>query len=150
VVVGTDGSTEDVRSVGKPIVRSEDDLSILLDVAAVTVKVAEEPDILEVLSRNRLVGTTEDDVSSVEIELLDGHMPDDDIVVDGTLEEVPLVVPVIPKVDDERVLYDVENVLNDSETVVGVTVGTFDKLSVDDAVELIVLSSPATVSKPVK
>ena len=75
-------------------------------------------------------------------------MLDDDKVVNGTLEEVPLVVSVIPKVDDERVLYDVENVLSDSDTVVGVTVGTFDKLSVDDAVEL--KSSPATVSNPVK
>ena len=109
MVVGTGGSTEDVRSVCMPIVGSEDDDLILLDVAVVSVKVADvprldEPDIVEVLSRNRLVGTTEDDVSSVEIELLDGHMPDDDIVVDGTLEEVPLVVSVIPKDDDERVL----------------------------------------------
>ena len=40
--------------------------------------------------------------------------------------------------------------LNDSDTVVGVTVGTFNKLSLDDAVELIVISSPATVSVPVK
>ena len=68
--------------------------------------------------------------------------------MDGTLEEVPMVTSVIPKVDDERVLYDVEIVLSDSDTVVGVTVGTFDTLSVDDAVEL--KSSPATVSNPVK
>jgi len=128
VVVGTDGSTEDVESVGKPILGSEVELIILLDV--VSFKVADEPN------------QDEPDI------LLDDHILDDDAVVDAILEEVPLVVSVIPKVDDERVLYDVENVLSDSDTVVGVTVGTFDKLSVDDAVEL--KSSPATVLIPVK
>jgi hypothetical protein len=128
VVVGIASSTEDVESVGKPILGSEVELIILLDV--VSFKVAVEPN------------QDEPDI------LLDDHILDDDAVVDAILEEVPLVVSVIPKVDDERVLYDVENVLSDSDTVVGVTVGTFDKLSVDDAVEL--KSSPATVSNPVK
>ena len=130
MVVGTDGSTDDDDKSGLPVTPLK-----IGDIKELDVHTVDE----------KPLDLVYDDLETEDVVL---HMLDDDKVVNGTLEEVPLVVSVIPKVDDERVLYDVENVLSDSDTVVGVTVGTFDKLSVDDAVEL--KSSPATVSNPVK
>ena len=66
--------------------------------------------------------STKDDVPSIEDEPLDDDGMVEYIVVDTTLDEVPLVVFVIILGDDEMVMYEVENVLFDSDTVVGVSV----------------------------
>ena len=105
-----------------------------------------EDDIVDVVTLYILDGDvfTEDVVLSIADPLDDDAM-DDVIVVATTLDEVPLVVSVIILGDEEMVMYEVENVLNDSDTVVGVTVGTSVKLE-DEAVVLI--SSPAILSMP--
>ena len=139
VVVGIDGSTDDDDESG---------LSVTSSIVGKIREPVEDPiDVLTLYCVDDEI-ERDDDVSSAEIELLDDHMLEDDTVVDGTLEEVPRVVSVITFVDEERVRYDVENVLNDSDTVVGVTVGISVKLSVDEAVVL--MPSPPIVSIPVK
>ena len=152
VVVGIDGNTEELSSDLSPIVGSEDDfctrLSDVLNVSVLVEYIVDvrEDDIVDVVTLYILDGDvfTEDVVLSIADPLDDDAM-EDDIVVATTLDEVPLVVSVIILGDEEMVMYEVENVLNDSDTVVGVTVGTSVKLE-DEAVVLI--SSPAILSMP--
>ena len=153
VVVGMYGNTEELSSDLSPIVGSEDDfctrLSDVLNVSVIVENIVDvrEDDIVDVVTLYILEDDvlTEDGVLSIESDPLDDDAMEDDIVVATTLDEVPLVVSVIILGDEEMVMYEVENVLNDSDTVVGVTVGTSVKLE-DEAVVLI--SSPAILSMP--
>ena len=84
--------------------------------------------------------STKDDVPSIEADPLDDDWMIEDIVVETTLDEVPLVVFVIILADGEMVMYEVENVLIDSDTVVGVTLGISTELK--DEAFLLKPSSP--------
>jgi len=151
VVVGIEGNTEELSSDVSPIVGSEDDFCTRLsDVLNVSVLVeyivgVREDDMVDVVTLYILEDDvlTEDGVLSVEADSLDDDAMEDDIVVATTLDEVPLVVSVIILGDEEMVMYEVENVLNDSDTVVGVTVGTSVKLE-----EVVLISSPPIISMP--
>ena len=65
--------------------------------------------------------STKDDVPSIEADPLDDDGMIEDIVVETTLDEVPLVVFVIILGVEDIVMYEVENVLIESDTVAGVT-----------------------------
>ena len=151
VVVGIEGNTEELSSDLSPIVDSEDDfctrLSDVLNVSVIVEYIVgvREDDMVDVVTLYILEDDvlTEDGVLSEEADSLDDDAMEDDIVVATTLDEVPLVVSVIILGDEEMVMYEVENVLNDSDTVVGVTVGTSVKLE-----EVVLISSPPIISMP--
>ena len=119
---------------------SDDDVGALLTdfvtVSAIVDSVSEvtEDDIVDVVMLYLLEDglSTKDDVPSIETDTLDDDGMIEDIVVHTTLDEVPLVVFVITLGVEDIVMYEVENVLIQSDTVTGVT--TEVSVNVEDAV----------------